>query len=149
MHKVANRPKDASKPAFGPNDDDREHGGQAQRQREFVDTIENVRRQDAHKDRAERSAQRNHQVEGCEIAGSGAAMGEFAVAEQAAQEKATAEQGHAHLNGLGEGWIVDRVAQAAHRDRQEPHHQPAGIQTAAMEGERESEQIQRERHNPQ
>ena len=63
------------------------------------------------------------------------------MAEEAAQEQAAAEQRHDHLNRFGEGRIVDRVAEAAHCDGQESHHQPPRIETPAMEGQREGEQV--------
>ena len=123
-------------------DDDRQH---EQRDAELEVAGQDERRHDRDQHRAERAAERDHQVEAREMRRIGLCARELAVAEHAGEKEADEieRRGDAQV----ERWHVVRHGRQQHEQRgdEERPHIPARM----VEGENESDQIKRERQHPE
>ena len=135
-----------------PGQPGRQRRQREQRQRQLVVGGEHARRHQAHQQPAERTAGRQAQVELRQVLRCGLALRQLAMTEQAREEHAHAVQRdrdadveHAALGGQA----------PAHRHEQQQRRQqqplllvPAAT-AAALEGQHEGQQVQRQRHHPQ
>src|SRR6202011_3379778 len=136
-------------PALRPQYSDGQQSRKDQRQRKLVNSGEQVGRDKANENRAQGSAERNHQIERRCVARRGPEQGQFAVTKPAAQEETDAKKRDADLHRFRVRRVINGVTQTAERDGEKANEWPAPIEDALAEGEREGQQIQRQRQHPQ
>src|SRR6266568_2798157 len=112
-----------------------------------------IRRQDewcnqTNQCRADRAAERYHQVEAGQVARRGLESRELAVAEHAGEEQAGAEYADLQLQLVGEIAVGKRPAHRAQPRSEHGEENLGAIPARAVEAEDEGEQVDRERRDP-
>ncbi len=104
---------------------------------------------DSDEHRAQRAAQREHQVEACDVAWRRFQAGELAVAEHAGEEQARAEDAELQGEVMLEVLVGEREGHAAERRREHHAHESGPVPAGGIETQDEAEQVDRKRDDPE
>ena len=111
--------------------------------------VKHERRDDAHGDRAERAAERDHEVEARQVARRGLERHELAVAEHAREEESGAEHAELQRQLVRQLRVGERPGHDAQCRGEHRQEELAPIPAPAVEAEDEAHEIERQRHDPE
>ena len=123
--------------------------GAHEAQRELEMRRQHERSDEADQHGTERAAERDHQVEACQVARRGLEPDELAVAEHAADEEAGAEHADLEYELVRELRVGLPPAHHPERRRRDREQDVAPVPPRRVEAEDEREEVDRERCDPQ
>src|ERR1700676_5714386 len=94
-------------------------------------------------DRAECASESNEQIERRQVTRGRFSLNEFAVAKKTDNKECGAEEGHADLNRVCDGRIINRIAGGAQCNGQQSCDQPARIKLVFSKNHGKGKQIER------